>query len=161
MKGTERELRFQLMQMTLGDWRSQVLFTASELGVFGVLRDGATGVANPRVEKMSFLNAESLRDVPRQGDVVVIGGGPAGSMAGTFLSQRGYDIVPFDMAFGDFGYTRRALHVERDGAIEDAINVCALFNIINRIAIALGFEWRTPVSRRTPSSRARGAKELR
>lgn len=41
MKGTERELRSQLMQMTLGYWRSQVLFAASEIGVFGVLRDGS------------------------------------------------------------------------------------------------------------------------
>lgn len=46
MKGTERkssdrELRMQLMQLTQGYWRSQVLFAATELGVFGALANGA------------------------------------------------------------------------------------------------------------------------
>jgi flavin-dependent dehydrogenase len=103
--------------------------------------------------------------VPDQCDVAIIGGGPAGSLAGTFLSQMGYDVVLFDkqkhpryqvgeslipdfwrycdeagvsdriaaegfiqkaggsvswngvmhrISFKDFGYTRPALHVERD-----------------------------------------------
>ena len=104
-------------------------------------------------------------DIPRRCDVVVIGGGPAGSMAATFLAQKGYDVVLLERqkhprymvgeslipqfwkycdlagvsdkitaegfiqkqggtvvwdgvirqaAFKDFGYTRPALHVERD-----------------------------------------------
>ena len=32
-------------------------------------------------------------NIPKNCDVVVIGGGPAGSMAGTFLSQKGYEVV--------------------------------------------------------------------
>jgi flavin-dependent dehydrogenase len=32
-------------------------------------------------------------NLPKNCDVVVIGGGPAGSMAATFLSQKGYDVV--------------------------------------------------------------------
>ena len=103
--------------------------------------------------------------IPKECDVVVIGGGPAGSLAATYLSQAGYDVVLFDkqkhprfnvgesvipdlwkycdeakvsakiaadgfvqkaggivdwhgetrkLAFKDFGYTRPALHVERD-----------------------------------------------
>ena len=40
MKGSDRELRMQLMQMTTGYWRSQVLFASSELGVFDALADG-------------------------------------------------------------------------------------------------------------------------
>jgi flavin-dependent dehydrogenase len=32
-------------------------------------------------------------DLPRKCDVVVIGGGPSGSMAGTLLSRKGYDVV--------------------------------------------------------------------
>ncbi len=104
-------------------------------------------------------------NIPRRADVVVIGGGPAGSLAATFLAQKGYDVVLFDkkkhprynvgesiiphfwkycelakaadkiraegfvqktggtvawngairqVAFKNFGYTRPALHVERD-----------------------------------------------
>jgi len=104
-------------------------------------------------------------NIPKHCDVVVIGGGPAGSTVGTLLSQKGYEVVLFDkakhprytvgesliphfwkyceytkvadkidaegfirkaggtvvwggvirqMAFKDFGYTRPALHVERD-----------------------------------------------
>jgi flavin-dependent dehydrogenase len=103
--------------------------------------------------------------VPKRCDVVVIGGGPAGSMAATALAQRGYDVVLLEKAkhpryvvgesliphfwkycdligvsdkiaadgfvkksggtqvwngvirqltFRDFGYSRGALHVERD-----------------------------------------------
>jgi len=106
-----------------------------------------------------------LERIPKQCDVVVIGGGPAGSMAATFLCQRGYEVVLLEkkkhprynvgesliphfwkycdlakvspkieaegfikkqggtvvwdgvirqLAFKDFGYTRAALHVERD-----------------------------------------------
>lgn len=36
---SERELRSQLLQLTLGYWRSQVLFAASELGVFEAIAD--------------------------------------------------------------------------------------------------------------------------
>ncbi|MEH1804953.1 NAD(P)/FAD-dependent oxidoreductase [Nostoc sp.] len=32
-------------------------------------------------------------NIPQQCDVVIIGGGPAGSTAATFLSQKGYDVV--------------------------------------------------------------------
>src|SRR5882672_6981569 len=103
--------------------------------------------------------------IPTQCDVVVIGGGPAGSLAATYLCQAGYQVVLFDkqkhpryqvgeslipdfwkycdeagvskkivdegflpkaggtvdwhgaihrVAFKDFGYTRPALHIERD-----------------------------------------------
>jgi flavin-dependent dehydrogenase len=34
--------------------------------------------------------------IPKRTDVVVIGGGPAGSMAATYLRQKGYDVVLFD-----------------------------------------------------------------
>ena len=40
MQGSDRELRAQLMQLTTGYWRSQVLFAASELGVFEALAQG-------------------------------------------------------------------------------------------------------------------------
>ncbi|OAD19422.1 FAD binding domain protein [Candidatus Thiomargarita nelsonii] len=104
-------------------------------------------------------------NIPEYCDVVVIGGGPAGSMVGTLLSQKGYDVVLLErqkhprphvgesliphfwkycdmvqvsdkiaaegfiqkaggtvvwnevirqMRFKDFGYSRPALHVERD-----------------------------------------------
>jgi len=106
-----------------------------------------------------------MMNVPNQCDVVVIGGGPSGSVAGTLLSRQGYDVVLFDkakhprynvgesliphfwkycdlvgvadkiqaegfiskaggtvswngvirqVAFKDFGYSRPAMHVERD-----------------------------------------------
>jgi flavin-dependent dehydrogenase len=104
-------------------------------------------------------------DVPAKCDVVVIGGGPSGSMTATYLQRAGYDVTLFDkqkhprnavgeslipdfwkycdeakvterilaegfvrkaggtvdwhgstkqLAFKDFGYSRPALHVERD-----------------------------------------------
>lgn len=104
-------------------------------------------------------------NIPTQCDVVVVGGGPAGSMTGAFLQQKGHNVVLFDKQqhpryavgeslipdfwkytdllgvtekieaegflskagglinwknqprahnFSDFGYTRPALHVERD-----------------------------------------------
>lgn len=104
-------------------------------------------------------------NLPSRCDVVVIGGGPAGSIAGTMLAQKGYDVVliekqkhpryqvgeslipdfwkytdkigatekieaegfiakagglinwkrqPRAHNFSDFGYSRPALHVERD-----------------------------------------------
>ena len=31
--------------------------------------------------------------IPQSCDVVVIGGGPSGSLSATFLSQKGYDVV--------------------------------------------------------------------
>lgn len=34
--------------------------------------------------------------IPEKCDVVVIGGGPAGSTVGTILSQKGYDVILFD-----------------------------------------------------------------
>ncbi|MCG8606858.1 tryptophan 7-halogenase [bacterium] len=37
-------------------------------------------------------------EIPKSCDVVVIGGGPAGSTIGTMLSQMGYDVVLFDKA---------------------------------------------------------------
>lgn len=37
-------------------------------------------------------------NVPTQCDVVVIGGGPAGSTAATVLSQSGYDVVLLEKA---------------------------------------------------------------
>lgn len=106
-----------------------------------------------------------MSEIPKQCDVVVIGGGPAGSLAATYLSQKGYDVVLLErqkhprphvgeniiphfwkycdlaevsekilaegfvqkaggmvawngtvrrMSFKDFGYSRPALHVERD-----------------------------------------------
>jgi len=36
----ESDLRTQLIQLALGYWRSQVLFTANELGIFNILNDG-------------------------------------------------------------------------------------------------------------------------
>ena len=106
-----------------------------------------------------------MTTVPKHRDVVVIGGGPAGSMAAALLSQKGYEVVLFEkkkqprynvgesliphfwkycelgkvadkieeegfiqkaggtvvwngtirqIAFKNFGYSRPALHVERD-----------------------------------------------
>jgi len=106
-----------------------------------------------------------MRSVPESCDVVVIGGGPAGSLATTYLAGKGYSVALFErqkhpryqvgesllpdvwkycdaagvsdaiagegfvrkaggsvdwngemrrISFGDFGYTRPALHVERD-----------------------------------------------
>ena len=34
-----------------------------------------------------------MNSIPKSCDVVIIGGGPAGSLAGTYLSQKGYDVV--------------------------------------------------------------------
>ena len=106
-----------------------------------------------------------MSTVPESCDVVVIGGGPAGSLAATYLAGKGYSVVLLErqkhpryqvgesllpdvwkycdaagvsdaiaaegfvrkaggsvdwngevrrLSFGDFGYTRPALHVERD-----------------------------------------------
>jgi flavin-dependent dehydrogenase len=106
-----------------------------------------------------------MSEIPKQCDVVVIGGGPSGSLAATYLSQKGYEVVLLErqkhprlhvgeniiphfwkycdlagvsekifaegfvqkaggmvawkgtvrrMSFKDFGYSRPALHVERD-----------------------------------------------
>ena len=35
-------------------------------------------------------------DIPQQCDVVIIGGGPSGSLTTTYLSQRGYQVVLFE-----------------------------------------------------------------
>ncbi len=104
-------------------------------------------------------------NIPTKCDVVVVGGGPSGSLTGTYLSQKGHDVVVFDKqrhpryivgeslipdfwkftdragvsdkiieegfivksggvinwkgeikghTFKDFGYSRPAMHVERD-----------------------------------------------
>ena len=45
MPSSDRELRAQLMQMTTGYWRSQVLFAATELGVFEALVPGPLAAA--------------------------------------------------------------------------------------------------------------------
>lgn len=46
MQRSDRELRAQLMQMTTGYWRSQVLFASSELGVFDALAGGPLTAAD-------------------------------------------------------------------------------------------------------------------
>ncbi len=61
---------------------------------------------------------------PKKCDVLIIGGGPAGSMAANQLAQKGIDVVLLGflqwdstfrkMSFSDFGYTRPELHVKRD-----------------------------------------------
>lgn len=106
-----------------------------------------------------------MNTIPKSCDVVVIGGGPSGSLTATYLAQKGYKVVLFEqqkhpryqvgesllpdfwkycdaagvseqikaegfvekaggtvdwngninrISFKDFGYTRPALHVERD-----------------------------------------------
>lgn len=55
-----------------------------------------------------------------------------------FLSKL--TLVPGDVGAGDIEELRKAGVSDR--AIEEAINLCALFNIVNRLADALGFEWR-------------------
>ncbi len=42
---SDRELRAELMQLTLGYWRSQLLFTAQRLGVFEALQGGSRDAA--------------------------------------------------------------------------------------------------------------------
>src|ERR1043166_5439847 len=37
-----------------------------------------------------------MSEIPRRADVVVIGGGPAGSTAANLLAQKGYDVVLLD-----------------------------------------------------------------
>ncbi len=37
-----------------------------------------------------------MNDIPPRCDVVVIGGGPAGSIAATLLAQKGYEVVLFE-----------------------------------------------------------------
>ena len=46
MPSSDRELRAQLMQMTTGYWRSQVLFASSELGIFDALVAGPLTAAD-------------------------------------------------------------------------------------------------------------------
>lgn len=40
----------------------------------------------------------AFESIPESCDVVVIGGGPAGSHASTLLSQRGFDVVLLEKA---------------------------------------------------------------
>ena len=46
MSTKERDLRLQLSQLTLGYWKSQVLFAAEGLGVFRALRSGPCSAAD-------------------------------------------------------------------------------------------------------------------
>ncbi len=41
---------------------------------------------------------ENSDNIPNSCDVVVIGGGPAGSHAATLLAQRGFDVVLLEKA---------------------------------------------------------------
>jgi hypothetical protein len=92
MQGSDRELRAQLMQMTTGYWRSQVLFAACELGVFDALADGPRSASNLAAACASspeyterLLNACVACDLLEKRD----GGFANGRLASEYLATTG------------------------------------------------------------------------
>ena len=134
-----------------------------------------------------------MSTVPESCDVVVIGGGPSGSLAATYLTGKGYSVALFEkekhpryqvgesllpdvwkycdaagvsdaiaaegflrkaggsvdwngdmrrLSFGDFGYTRPALHVERDRFDHLAGAQCARLGRLRRQVFEHGVELR-------------------
>jgi len=89
MPGSDRELRAQLMQMTTGYWRSQVLFAAAELGVFDSLAAGPLKAAEVAARCRSspeyterLLNACVACDLLEKQDARFANG----TLASTFLT---------------------------------------------------------------------------
>jgi len=66
-------------------------------------------------------------NIPKRCDVVVIGGGPAGSTVGTLLSQSGYEVVLFDK-------TRHPRYTVGESLIPHFWKYCEAINVADKIA---------------------------
>ncbi|MEZ4732215.1 MAG: FAD-dependent oxidoreductase [Caldilineaceae bacterium] len=53
-------------------------------------------IAHIGKEKLEQMENNELMKIPQSCDVVVIGGGPAGSVAATTLAQKGWQVVLLD-----------------------------------------------------------------